>query len=159
VPRQVRWIEKEVNQAIAAAGQDVKSMMGGLSTDQTRGMTVTRLIGRVGFSSATVAGAWGVNVLDIGIGVVSQEGFAAGVVPDPSVANDEPVRGWLFRTRVVVSQNGAGGQVVHELHFDIRAQRKVETGELVIIMDNSAISGTSFTINAQGWIRTLVRLA
>ena len=78
----------------------------------TRGWTVTRMLGELVCLSASVAGAWGAGKVDIGIGVISREGVTGGVYPDPNAEADEPTRGWLWRTRLVVAQNGIGTPVI-----------------------------------------------
>ena len=123
-----------------------------------RGMTLIRTIISVSAFSTTVAGAWGVQTVDIGIGVASQEAFAALVLPDPSSPVDKPPRGWIWKTNRIVSQNGAGGQVAYFIEADIRGARKVENGEVYVIVDNNFVTGTSFTVTLRGLIRTLYKL-
>ena len=132
--------------------------MTGLAPVNTRGMTVIRTIIRMGLFSNTVAGAWGIMRVDLGIGVASQEAFAAGVLPDPNSATDKPPRGWMWRSQQLVSQNGTGHQVIFNVDADIRGARKVENGEVYLIGCNTAYVGTQFQVNCVGLIRQLYKL-
>ena len=92
-----------VNMLITEGSQVTNSLLQGISSDDMRGSTITRIIGTLYTGSSTVAGAWGASRDDFGIGVVSQEAFNALVVPDPTAQDDQPARGWLYRTRHVSS--------------------------------------------------------
>jgi len=158
MPRQTDWIDTVTSLAPASDNQANVSLISGLAPSNMRGTTLIRTIIRLGISSATVAGAWGVQTLDMGIGITSQEAFAAGALPDPNVAGDRPPRGWVWRDRVVVAQNGDAGPIVSHVRADIRASRKVENGELFFIVWNTAGEGTSFTVNVRILIRALILL-
>jgi len=133
----------------------VLSLMTGVAPVNVRRQTLIRTILRLELFSETVAGAWGTQRVDIGIGITSQEAFAAGVVPDPNTDGDQPSRGWIYRTRVVPSQNSAGAPVVLTLAADIRAARKLDDGECYLVVNNSTTTGTSFTVRQSGIIRQL----
>ena len=158
MPRPTDWIDTRVNLTIASPSQGRQSLMTGVAPVNMRGMTLIRTIISLGMYSASIAGAWGVQNCDIGIGVASQEAFAAGVVPDPSADADKPPRGWVYRTSKVVGQNGAGAPIVTVLEADIRGARKIENGELYIVVDNALLLGTSFSVSIDGLIRTLYKL-
>ena len=159
MPRRTAWVDTIVDENAATAGQATKSLLGILGQVDTRGTTLIRTIVSLGLWSNTTAGAWGVQRCDIGIGITSQEAFSAGAFPDPKAATDEPPRGWVYRTSKLVTQNGVGTQIVFEVMADIRGARKIENGELFLIMDNTAESGTTFTVNLQGLVRILYKLA
>ena len=156
--RPTDWIDTRVNLEVPAANAASMSLMTGVAPVNMRGMTVIRTIIRVGLWSNTVAGAWGVQVLDMAIGIASQEAFAAGVLPDPSIATDKPARGWMWRTTQMVSQNGAGAPVVFTVEADIRGARKVENGEVYLVADNEIGTGTTFQVNIKGLIRQLYKV-
>ena len=158
MPRPTDWIDTRITLEVASGGQSIDSLMTGVAPVNMRGMTCIRTIIRLDAFSNSVAGAWGVQRLDLGIGIASQEAFAAGVVPDPSTATDKPPRGWMWRDAFMVSQNGVGGQIVHRIEADIRSARKVENGEVFIIADNLLGVGTSFQINVYGLVRQLYKL-
>jgi len=156
--RPTDWIDTILDRDVLTATNGAVSLMTGVLPHDMRGMTVIRTILALGVQSTTVAGAWGTARVDIAIGVASQEAFGAGVLPDPNVANDKPPRGWVYRTSLLVSQNGTGHPVGHQVMADIRGARKIENGELYIIVHNTPLFATAFTINFSGLIRTLYKL-
>ena len=158
MPRPTDWIDSIVGFSAATSSQSQVSLMTGVAPVNMRGMTLIRTIVSVSVFSITVAGAWGIQVASIAIGVASQEAFAASILPDPNVATDKPPRGWVYRTSQVVAQNGAGAPVSHDLRADIRGARKIENGELYVIMTNDPVAGTTFSIRMEGLIRTLYKL-
>ena len=158
MPRPTDWIDTQVSLAPATGAQGLQSLMTGVAPVNMRGMTLIRIILSLWVSSTTVAGAWGVQKIDVGIGVASQEAFAAGIVPDPVTSTDKPPRGWVYRTQFGVAQNGVGTPIVTNHQVDIRGARKIENGELYIVVDNNAIAGTTFAVDVRGLIRTLYKL-
>ena len=157
MPRPTDWIDTHVTLSINSGAQGLQSLMTGVAPVNMRGMTLIRTIISLGMFSTTVAGAWGLQDINIAIGVASQEAFAAAVVPDPSAA-DKPPRGWVWRSYAAVSQNGSGAPVVATLVADIRGARKIENGELYIVADSGAAGGTAFTTDINGLVRTLYKL-
>ena len=122
--------------------------------------TVTRIIGDlVAFPDDRNAAVDGVAQLDLGIGVVSQEAFTAGVVPDPNVQAEYPTLGWVYITTQVVIMNNSSGttEFIHvpEWHFDIGSNRKVDKGILCCSMENTLADGTGYTIRVVGRMRSL----
>ena len=67
----------------------------------------------------------------IGIQTVSQEAFAAAVVPDPETVDDYPERGWVYRTHVPTSVSLLTILPATEIKADIRSQRKIDDSELI----------------------------
>jgi len=149
------WIDSLVNFAVGSGGQAHVSLMTGVAPVNVRRQTLVRTILRISFSSVTVAGSWGTQIADIGIGITSQEAFAAGVLADPITPGDQPSRGWIYRNRVVPYQNGDAGPLVTTLQADIRAGRKLDDGECFLVVNNSPLLGTTFTIQVTGIIRQL----
>jgi len=155
MPRATDWIDTLVALDVANNAQDNVSLMTGVAPVNVRRQTLVRTILELSFHSATVAGVWGTQRLSIGVGITSQEAFAAGVLADPNTAGDQPSRGWIYRNRIVVGQNGVGGPVVHQVSKDIRAMRKLDDGECFLTIANDAGLGTSFTCTVEGIIRQL----
>ncbi len=158
MPRATDWIDTIINMDISNAGGDINSLMTGVAPVNMRGMTVIRTIIALSLYSATVAGAWGVQSVNLAIGVASQEAFAAGILPDPRTATDKPPRGWVYRSHVGVAQNGVGTLITRELSADIRGARKIENGELYLIANSDSLVGTTFAVRVDGLIRTLYKL-
>jgi len=158
MPRPTDWIDTTPSFITPTGGQSFQSLMIGVAPVNMRGMTLIRTILSMTFSSTTVAGAWGRQSVHLAIGVASQEAFAAGALPDPAVPTDKPPRGWVYKTHVGVGQNGAGAAINVDIHADIRGARKIENGELYIIVDNIFIVGTTFSVQMTGLVRTLYKL-
>jgi len=153
--RATDWIDTLVALSVATGAQVNVSLMTGVAPINVRRQTLARSIFDIGMTSASVAGAYGVQKISIGIGVVSQEAFAAGVLPDPEVAGDQPSRGWVYRTVCLVAQNGSGAQVVYGCTGDIRAMRKLDDGEMFFVATSTAVVGTTFTTSLNGIVRQL----
>ena len=159
MPRQMDWIDTRVGLTIANLAQDRTAIDGASTQVVQRGTTIIRTIVSIDINSASVAGAWGIQLADLAIGIGDREAFSVGTLPDPSSAIDKPARGWMWRTSITVSQNGVGGEVIHRIRADVRGARKIDLGRAYLIVDNTAIGGTTFSIEVRGLIRTLVKLA
>ena len=146
--RQTDWMDTVVGDAAATGTQASRSLITGLAPSNMRGTTAIRTLVSLDFASSTVAGAWGLQRVDFAIGMTSQEAFAAGTLPDPAISSDRPSRGWIYRTSLLVSQNGSGAPIVFPVRADIRGARKIENGEMFLVFDNTAIDGTTFTVHA-----------
>jgi len=107
--------------------------------------------------STTVAGAWGTQALDLGVGLASVEAFDGGVLPDPN-ASEFPVGGWMYRTRCVATQNGIGAYVTTPCRGDLRSGRKLDTGIVFMTAFNTPMDGTPFSVRVTGIWRSLLLL-
>jgi len=159
MPRRTDWIDTRVDETSVSGSQSITSLLPGITPADARGMTLIRMIVKFGLYSNTTAGSWGVQRVDMGIGVASQEAFSASALPDPATASDKPARGWIYRTQQLVSQNGVNHNIFVDVAADIRSARKIENGELYLIWDNSPETGTTFTVNVHGLVRCLFKLA
>ena len=100
----------------------------------------------------------GVQIVDLGIGVASQDAVAAQALPDPNVATDYPPRGWVWRARYLTYGFTAGAEDIftNRVDKDIRARRRLDNGDAYIIVNNSAEQGpVAHTIGVTGLIRQL----
>ena len=158
MPRMTDWVDTIVGLTVTSGGQDQDSLMTGLAPLNLRGTTLIRTIISLGLSSQTVAGAYGTQRLDMAIGIASQEAFAATVLSDPVTPGDKPPRGWVWRHSMVVSQNGIGTNIVFPVIADIRGARKIENGEVFIIVNSTPLVGTSFPTFVNGLVRILMKL-
>jgi len=155
--RKAFWIDNNIDLGVVSSAQLSTSLFAGTPPINVRQTTVVRMVLDLSIFSSTVAGAFGVNYFDVGIGVASQEAFFAGVFPDPN-EDERPVSGWLYRCRYVVWQNGVGTQIVREIHRDIRSGRKVYDGELFLVANNTPRVGTTASYILGGCIRVLLLL-
>ncbi len=156
--RQTDWVDTVVDLTIGSGSQANVSLVTGLAPVNLRGITLGRTLVRLTLNSATIAGAFGAQSVNAAIGVTSQEAFAAGVLPDPDVSGDKPSRGWIYRDHVGVGQNGVGSPVIFDMRADIRALRKLENGELFLIVTSDPVTGTAFTVECRGLVRALMIL-
>ena len=135
-------------------------LLADLNAPETVTMTVVRIVGRILATPASANSALeSLLDIDMGIQVVSQEAFAAGVLPDPNTQSDYPAAGWLYRNRVgLYHQNTSGtveGYHYPLLTFDIRAARKVDRGRLVLTINKGVIDGSDQDVNLVGIVRSL----
>ena len=91
----------------------------------------------------------------MGIGIASQDAFAAGVFPDPDTQQDEPQRGWIWRDDYLVQDSTNTLPPILRVSFDLHSQRKIDRGELYYVVDNNLVVGTAFNIRVKGLIRQL----
>jgi len=95
--------------------------------------------------------------VSLGIGVISQEAFAATVTPDPNVQGDFPPRGWVWRSVYRTYGFAADQPAVHSVRIDLdlRSMRKLENGVMCLTMLAETLEGSSSTVTALGIIRQL----
>ena len=87
--RQTRWIDTVVDQNAANGANAALSLLGGVGPVDTRGVTIIRTMVRLAFRSTSVAGAWGTQDVNIGIGIASQAAFAIGITALPTPEGTE----------------------------------------------------------------------
>jgi len=158
--RKTQWVDTLLDFTIANAGQDIRSLLSTLIGNDTQGMTLVRTIMELNLGPINWTGAFGTQALDVAIGMADQESFLAGTLPDPSVASESPVLGWVFRTRMGLLNPGSvsAGFERRWIQMDLRAQRRIDDGELYMIMDNFPGLGTAFSVQVTGIVRTLYKL-
>ena len=152
------WIDTIVNSLVTIGTQDRIDLMGTWDTDESRGMTVARLIICITAVPNPIGGVLGVVQIHGGIGVYSQEAATAGVLPDPNQAADYPQRGWLWRCGYAVIDDPTPGYPVPLIQADVHAGRKLDTGEAWLSLATTAGHGTAFSVQFYGLVRMLVHL-
>jgi len=142
--------------AIGASATVASNLLIGLPGTTTQ--TVTRIIGDITFFGiVTDTEVDALNVVEVGIGVVSNEAFALETLPDPGAVGDYPQQGWLYvATQPVIQVVHANGLFRTDARFvfDIRAQRKVDRGILFMLFENVAITGAK-SLTMVGRVRAL----
>ncbi len=154
--RRGRWIDALISIAIADGAQNQQTLFPGITPDELRNGTILRTVANLFIGSTVTAGAWGWGHTDIGLGVISQEAIGATAFPDPNSTSDYPVRGWTFRERCGVYQNGISTPILTSCRFDVSSQRKLDTGAYYLIANHVTIVGTAFATRLEGSVRTLV---
>ena len=153
------WADRLVTLDVSSGSQNNLSLMAEFTAVETRlaQMTLMRTIIGVHVAATVHDSAEGSQTVDIGLGIASQEAFAAGILADPNSSTDFPTRGWIFRARGRVWAFAPGGVAVDywRIDRDVRSRRKLENGEPYVIVHNTANEGTAFTIRVSGLIRQL----
>ena len=161
--RKTVWIDTLHNPVIASGGVHADTLIAApTSTDQRiAGMTLIRTIICHDYSYAVHDSGEGSQIIDVGIGVTSQEAFASTILPDPNNAIDHPTRGWVYRCRHKIHGFAADQAAVdvRSVYRDIRSKRKIDNGELYIHIVNSALSGAASSIQVIGITRCLFLLS
>ncbi len=150
------WIDTKVDLTIAIGTQQLKSLMTNVSATQSRrGWTLVRTI--IGMDVAYTVHDAGEGSQDFvaGIGVASQEAFAAGTVSDPNTETDHPISGWIWRAKHRIFGFAADQPAIftRRIDLDIRAKRKLQNGEVFIAADIFAHEGAATTVDVTGMIR------
>ena len=153
------WVDTRVSDNVAISGQFITSLMTGVSATETRftGMTLLRTIIGMSVGAFTHDSGEGSAGVDIGIGVTSQEAFAANQLPDPETETDFPTRGWIWRSAYRTFAFAADQPAVyeHRIDLDLRSRRKLENGECYLIASNLTIEGVGHVVRLTGYIRQL----
>ncbi len=161
MPRTPYWEDTVINVSSANGADTLTSLVGGLSEDERRGMTVVRAIVNLQLAPNPTSGVVGSMAVDIAIGLANQQAFTAGAgsLPDPSINSERPPRGWLYRTRTRVLDDATSVPPMTSLMEDIRAKRKVDAGILYLHLAPLPSTGTTFTTTITGIIRLLYLMA
>ncbi len=156
------WSDVRINQVVAAAAASVPIDLGIELADRDV-KTAVRVIGDlVAFPDDRNATIDGVMQIEGGIGVASREAFTAQIVPNPNQQGEYPALGWLYMHSMVMISNNSSGTIemynVPTVHFDVRANRKVDKGVLYYTWDNTTADGTGIQVILLGRIRVLFLL-
>jgi len=159
MPGRMLWIDTMVDSQVASSSQEAVDLTTDFTNEETRlaQLTLMRTILRFDIAYTVHDSGEGSQRVGIGIGIESQEAFAAGVHPDPLAGGDFPVRGWVYRGvwRVFGFAADQPAISVRPVDFDIRGRRKLENGLSFIIMENQAVEGTASAVTVQGIVRQL----
>ena len=160
-PRRITAWDDEIHEfSLTNSSQTAINLMTNVADPEKRGCTLVRLIIDVVLFPATPGNASGRQIVSLGIGVVSDDAFAAGTLPDPEEESDYPVGGWVYRARKSVFDETLATGLVRPvlIEKDLRAMRKLDRSTLALIVHNGAVEGTAFTIGMSGLTRSLYKL-
>ncbi len=156
------WVDTVLNISVASGGQAVVALdETGFTIQERRAArwTLLRTIVRLDVAPTVRDSGEGDQAVDIGIGVVSEEGFSAvpPVVPDSSVGLDFPIKGWVYRARHRIYAVAVDDQNVNlvRLNLDLRAKRLMANGRLALIVDSGNNQGQATAVALMGTIRAL----
>ncbi len=108
--------------------------------------TLRRMIGHATWAVEDPTLTEGIDDIAVGIGVVSQDGFAAGAVPDPLTDFNQDWLYWTIRTCNVPTTDG-GGLLQVDWDWDIRSMRRLRGGYALAMMTESGGDNNIHTLN------------
>jgi len=144
--RRRAWADTRLNGVSLVAGTPFVSDLL-VNAPEVDTLTVVRIVADITVQyvvSNTIVDS--LSNVDLGIGVSSIEAFAvagAAGLPDPSVDDQYPPRGWIYVNNKPVSQQAESTGVVNSVahfEFDIRSMRKIDKGRLFMVMDQTNIT-------------------
>ena len=142
--RQYQWfsILDENDTALASGNQVEKDLLSGMSTDDRKGSTITRVIVDLVITADTLNQK---TFTSYGLCMVNLDAFAAGAVPDADSNVDRA--DWLLRGRsrnYMTQLSGTSDAFVRS--YDLRAQRVLRSEEmtLALILDHGSGGGINF---------------
>ncbi len=108
--------------------------------------TIRRMIGHAtAFIQDPTVTAQGELIIALGIAVVTQDGLAAGAVPDPFSDFNQDWYYWTMRTLQILSTTPSVVQV--DWDFDIRSMRRLRGGYALAMMTESELDLNDFQVN------------
>jgi len=153
------WIDTIINNDVTIATSDSFSLMTGVAAVNTRlaQMTLLRTIVGIDCGRTVHDSGEGSERLAIGIGITSQEAFAAATLSDPSAVLDFPVKGWIWRGVYRIYGFAADQPAVfnRRIDLDLRGKRRLENGEAFMNFDLDAAEGANASVRIIGIVRQL----
>ena len=157
--RRTAWDDQWITETIGSGSFATNLLAENVADPEKRGCTLVRLIVDMFFTPTTPLQTSSVQWLQFGIGLTSDDAYAASATPEPQDETDFPVLGWLLRSHaVIVSETSPSAYPVHR-SYDLRVARKMERSSVFITIANTAIEGTATSIRHNGLFRVLYKLA
>ena len=158
--RLTAWDDTLFNSVLTDENQQSLELMKAVADAEKRGCTLIRMLVHMQYHASVPGAVSGVTLVTFGVSVVSDDAFAAFIVPDPQQEGDFPVLGWVFRDRTaVVDETLATGIVAPvSMRYDLRSQRKLDRSTLIWTSIAQGREGTAFTVQETGIIRCLYKL-
>ena len=154
--RRREWQDFKISEVGGDATQDSVQLEG---SGEPKGKTLVRMIiGLDVMPDGVVFGATNSMNVSMGIGMMSEEAIASLQFPDPNVAGDNPVTGWLWRWRGTVINGADATGSMRRIDVDLRSQRKLMYGRPILVIDYNLNGGIDFSVEVQGMLRCLYLL-
>ena len=161
--RGTAWDDTIMNSSLANNTRFQIDLLVNTADAEKRGCTVVRTLLDFQLFNATPGDVSGRQIFHMGIGLVSDDAFAAGgsAMPNPEEQDDYPVGGWMWRKSVAVFDeslaNGVNPAPV-TIKEDLRAMRKLDRSTMALIIFNATGEGAPFSVQRIGIIRVLYKL-
>ena len=157
------WVDTKPNFTISNNSSQLEDLLVNLAErSRAERMTLTRTIIGLDIAYLTHDAGEGSQQVFIGIGTVGADAYAIGssATPDPSNMADYPSRGWVWRAAYRVYGFAADQPAVfnQRIDMDIRSQRKLENGVMMIRAGNTPFEGVTSVITVSGIVRQLWRV-
>ena len=153
------WDDEKIGISVADGTQVTNLLTQNVADPEKRGCTLVRLIYHMWFGANAPGAVNGTMRLSIGIGLTSDDAFAAAAVPEATVMADYPVAGWVYRDIIAVMDSvDAHDHAPVEVYRDLRVQRKLDRSSLFVNHEAEAHIGTGFAVALTGIIRCLYKL-
>jgi hypothetical protein len=159
--RRSLWVDTVFLVLVATGTQSYVDLMGSLLETETRlsRLTLVRTIIGIDIANNVHDSGEGSQQAGMGVFVISREAALAGVasLPHPNVAADFPTLPWVYRAFYRIFGFAADDPTIftRRVDLDIRSQRKVDNGELGIVLSNDAFEGATALVSFTGIIRCL----
>ena len=163
--RRVNWCDFRMDFSLVAGAVQLDNLLVNAPVSET--LTITRIIGDFKVYQPPTTEVENLSIIDCGIGVINDEAFILGTgvgIPNPTVEDSYPPRGWLYVGTDSTWQQLPGGgsptgisSLPGHFKFDIRGQRKVDKGVLFMWIEQNLVLGSASTLRFLGRIRVLFK--
>ncbi len=156
--RSTKWEDQILEATVASAAITLINLMADLNESERPGLTLIRLIYRINFYPVSPFDTSTIQGLHMGVGLVQNDAFAAGAVPDPGEDQEAPSRGWVVRDQGLTVSEAGDTPTIGEMKGDIRAMRKFYQDSTIMLALRSDVEvGTAQTLNVFGLVRMLFK--
>ena len=159
--RRSLWVDTVFGLTVGSNSENLTDLMGTLLENETRlsQLTLVRTIVGVDIAYTVHDAGEGSQQAGIGILVAGREAVLAGVgsLPQPDVEADFPATPWVWRARYRIYGFAADQPTVfnRRIDLDLRSQRKLANGELMLVVTNNPQEGATTTLTFTGMVRCL----
>ena len=135
---------------MAAGASTTLLLVEDVADPEKRGCTLVRMILGFDLLPAVPLVVSGVMRATVGIGLASDDAFAAAALPEVDDQTDYPQGGWLFRGSWTVRDEAAISVPFVRVDRDVRAMRKIDRSSVYIRIATSLVEGSAFSVIANG---------
>ena len=158
--RTTAWDDQTITSLTASSGASQEVLLiENVADSEKRGCTLVRTLVRLTAMPSSITSVNGIQLVHFGIGLTSDDAFAAGALPDVEIDDDYPVAGWVWRDSVYVRDStvASAGQIVR-LEAELQSQRRLDRSSVFLTFSNVPVQGTPFAVSVGGIVRMLYKL-